>query len=179
MQGLQQVQINQMTDLGMQNTSGNVDIVCESLLESLSILDKCLAFNNVAILLRETWDEQGATNLPEEWAPQVQDPATLESLFKIITVEIRSQSSTLIKTRAAQCLALISNDVGVFPTEEARNTFVGNLMTEIIKLFQSPALHGVIFKEAKLYRELSEMLIRFQNSFGIRDLMRTGDALFE
>ena len=76
-------------------------------------------------------------------------------------------------------MALVSNDVGVFPIEEARNAFVGNLMTEIIKLFQSPALHGVIFKEAKLYRELAEMLIRFQNSFGIRDLMRTGEALFE
>jgi len=46
-----------MTNLGMQNTGGNVDIVCESLLESLSILDKCLSFNNVAVLLRETWEE--------------------------------------------------------------------------------------------------------------------------
>lgn len=58
-------------------------------------------------------------------------------------------------------MALISNDIGVFPIEEARTAFVGSLMTEMIKLFQSPALHGVIFKEAKLYRELSEMLIRF------------------
>ena len=75
----------------MQSNVGNCDILCESLLQALSILEKSLSFDFTAILLNETLDDPSSTNIPTAWRQYIEDPQTLQGLFKILTAEIRNQ----------------------------------------------------------------------------------------
>lgn len=74
-----------------QQMQNNVsDLLCESLLQALSILEKSLSFDFTAILLNETLDDPSSTNIPTAWRQYIEDPQTLQSLFKIMTAEIRN-----------------------------------------------------------------------------------------
>lgn len=70
------------------------NIYVECLLLALSIQDKCLGFDFSAILMNETLDEPTHTNLPSSWAPFVNRPGTLQSLFRVLQLDLRSHLST-------------------------------------------------------------------------------------
>ena len=61
------------------------DLLCDSLLQSLTILEKSLSFDFTAILLNETLDEPSSTNIPTAWRDNIEDPQILKNLFKILT----------------------------------------------------------------------------------------------
>ena len=52
-----------------------------------------------------------------------------------------------MKAKAAECLMHLANDVSLFESCTKRVAFVTTFMTELVKLFQSPALHIYVFKE--------------------------------
>lgn len=84
-------------------------MLCESLLLTLSILEKCYAFDFSAILLNETLDEPACTNIPTSWCQFIMQPATVKNLFRIMEADIRNEKSTAIKVKACQSLTALAN----------------------------------------------------------------------
>lgn len=76
-------------------------MICESLLLTLSILEKCYAFDFSAILLNETLDDPACTNIPTAWCPFISQPETIKNLFRILEADIRNEKSTAIKIKAS------------------------------------------------------------------------------
>lgn len=76
---------------------------------TLSILEKCFAFDFAAILLNETLDDPACTNIPTSWNPYVMQPSLIKNLFRILEADIRSEKSTAIKLKACQSLAHLAN----------------------------------------------------------------------
>ena len=74
----------------MQGNLNSCDLLCDSLEQSLSILEKSLSFDFTAILLNETLDEPSSTNIPTAWRDNIEDPQILKNLFRILTAEIRN-----------------------------------------------------------------------------------------
>ena len=116
--------------------SNDSNQLCDSLLQSLSILEKSLSYDFTAILLNETMDEPSQTNIPQSWRPRIENPGLVQSLFKILTMDIRNQQSSPIKAKAAQSLAhLAALRHTIFETTDTRVAFVTNFVTELIKFF--------------------------------------------
>lgn len=135
------------------------DLLCESLLQSLSIQEKALSFDFTAILLNETLDEPSSTNIPTAWRDSIEDPATLKNLFRILAAEIHNQQSTLLKMKACQCLGHLANTRhSLFESTDKRIVFVTTFVTELINFLQSPALKTFVFKERQLYKEFVPIL---------------------
>ena len=80
------------------------NLMTESLLQSLSILERCLCFDFAGILLNETMVEPVNINLPKSWAPFIENPKTIQNLFRVLMADIRNQQSTAIKVKALQAL---------------------------------------------------------------------------
>ena len=76
----------------------------ECLLQSLSILEKCLNYDYSAILCNETLEEPGQTNLPLSWRDVIQSPDLLKLIFKIMASDIRNSQTIAIKIKCAQAL---------------------------------------------------------------------------
>jgi hypothetical protein len=76
-------------------------VLCESLLLTLSILEKCFAFDFSAILLNETLDEPACTNIPTSWCPFIMQPQTIKNFFRVMEADIHNSKSTAIKVKAA------------------------------------------------------------------------------
>lgn len=93
--------MQQRPTLGISSGEATSHILCESLLQTLSIFEKCFAFDFTAILLNETLDEPACTNIPTSWCGFITQPATIKNLFRILEADIRSEKSSVIKVRAA------------------------------------------------------------------------------
>jgi|694.fasta_scaffold124720_1 hypothetical protein len=116
-------------------------MLCESLYQTLSILEKCFAFDFSAILLNETLDEPCSTNIPSSWCPYITQPETIKNLFRILEADIRSEKSTPIKVKASQCLAHLANvRHSIFESCENRVTYVTYFVQDLIVFLASPAL---------------------------------------
>ena len=63
----------------------------ESLMQSLCILERSLAFDFSAVLLNETLDDPITTNVPSSWAQFIIKPCTVQNLFRVLSAEIRNQ----------------------------------------------------------------------------------------
>ena len=73
--------------------NGTVDkanILTESLMQSLCILERALCFDFTAILLNETLDDPVSTNIPSSWAPFIEKPSTVQCLFHVLTAEMQN-----------------------------------------------------------------------------------------
>jgi len=60
-------------------------------MQALCILEKALSFDFTAILLNETLDDPVTTNVPTCWGPFIEQPSTVQNLFRVLTAEIRNQ----------------------------------------------------------------------------------------
>ena len=129
-------------------------ILCESLFHTLSILEKCFSFDFSAILLNETLDDPACTNIPTAWCPFIQQPETIKNFFRILEADIRSEKSTAIKVKAAQCLAHLANvRHSIFDSAENRIAFVTLFVQDLIVFLTSPALANYVLKDRQLYKE--------------------------
>ena len=81
-----------ITDTGASNSAiDKSNMMTESLLQSLSILERSLSFDFSAILLNETMVDPININLPKSWAPYIIDnPTLIENLFRVIMADIRN-----------------------------------------------------------------------------------------
>ena len=117
-------------------------------MQAICILERSLSFDFTAILLNETLDDPITTNIPSSWAPFIEQPSTLQNLFRVLTAEIRNQQSTPIKMKASQALQhLACVRHSLFESTDKRVCYVTNFVSEIVKFLQSPALMGFVLKE--------------------------------
>ena len=65
-------------------------MLTESLFQALSILERCLSFDFAGVLLNETMVEPVNINLPKNWAPYIENPQTIQNLFRVLTADIRN-----------------------------------------------------------------------------------------
>lgn len=81
---------------------------------------------------------------------------------------------------ACQCLShLAAVRHSVFDSTDNRIVYVTNFVTELIKIFQSSAMQNFVMKERSLYKEFVPIVLKIENNFQIRDLMKIGDNLME
>ncbi len=100
-------------------------MLCVSLLQLLSILEKCFAFDFSAILLNETLDDPACTNIPTAWCPFITQPNLIKNLFRILEAEIHNEKSTEIKIKASQSLVHLANvRHSIFDSADARVAYV-------------------------------------------------------
>ena len=57
--------------------SGKADILSDSLLQALCILERALSFDSSAILLNDTMDDPITTNIPSSWNSFICKPETV------------------------------------------------------------------------------------------------------
>lgn len=69
-QAMQQIAITNQNPMGLPERS---NMMTESLLQALCILERALSFDFTAILLNETLDDPITTNIPTSWAPFIVD----------------------------------------------------------------------------------------------------------
>ena len=53
------------------------DLLCQSLLQSLTIFEKCLSYDFTSVLLNESLDEPQQTNIPASWRSLIENPITV------------------------------------------------------------------------------------------------------
>ena len=149
--------------------SGTVDksnMMTESLLQALSIFERCLSFDFSAILLNETMVDPININLPKNWAPLIENPQMIQNLFRVLSADIRNQQSTAIKVKALQALQhLASVRLNIFESADKRISYVTNFITEVVKFLQSPALQAVVMADRQLYKEFIPILLKLQSTF--------------
>lgn len=72
---MQQIAITGQNTLG--GAASDTNMMTDTLLLSLSVLERSLAFDFSAILLNETLDDPVTTNIPTSWAPFIERPSTV------------------------------------------------------------------------------------------------------
>lgn len=110
------------------------DMISESLLQSLAILERALCFDFSAILLNETLDDPVTTNIPSSWGPFIEKPSMVQNLFRVLAADIHNQQAMAIKTKAVQALqSLACVRYSLFDSIDTRFAYVTNFITEILK----------------------------------------------
>ena len=107
----------------------------ENLVMALNVLEKCLNYDQCAILCNDVLDEPGQTNLPLSWRDFIQDPNLVQLLFRLLMTEVRNSASTTIKVKCAQTLqhlAYVRHTI--FADAQSRQAYVTNFMSQLIRL---------------------------------------------
>lgn len=133
----------------------------ETLLQALTVLEKCLNYDWTAFLCNETLDQQGQTNVPISWRGIILVPDLVQHLFNLISTEIHSSASAEIKTKCALCLQHLAYvRHAIFETQESRFAFLQNFMTEITKLIESHIFEKYVLAERQLFKEVVKIITK-------------------
>ena len=69
--------------------------MAENLLIALTVLERCLSYDYMTVVSNETLiDNPGQTFVPLSWRSQIENPALLELLFKILTTPMTDPASS-------------------------------------------------------------------------------------
>ncbi len=150
--------------VAQQQTPADAALLCESLVQTLQIYEKCLSFDYTAILLNETLEDPTSTNVPSSWRPLIAEkPETVRNLFLVLKQEYQREGER-IKKHACMCLAhLVNTRQSLFENQDQRIAFVTNIATEIINYLQTPS--QPVLASPALYREFVPILIKMQSNF--------------
>ena len=96
-------------------------MLAENLLKALDVVEKCLNYDETAILCNATLDEPGQTNIPLTWRPVIESPDLVLHMFRLLTTDIRNSASTAIKIKCVQALRHVAYvRHAIFSSSESR-----------------------------------------------------------
>jgi hypothetical protein len=98
----------------------------------------------------------------------------------VLFADLRNSEAKNIKIKACMCLAHLANTRHcIFESEQTRINYVCIFTTELMKLFHSQAIHQYVLKERQLFKEFVPILIKLENNFQVKDILKSGQTLLE
>ena len=133
--------------------------------QALSLTVRCLNFDFIGTNPDESTEDVGTIQVPSNWKPVIQDPATIELLLDFYANADPPRSSKAMEAVILLCSVRRS----LFSSDKEREAFLGRVMSGIRKLLKNQT--GLQHQDN--YHQFCRLLGRIKANYQLSELVKT------